>query len=51
MPTVKNGKVSLNLKVDKDTYDKWVKIACQQGIMNMSEFIRSAVNKVVDNYG
>lgn len=49
MPAVKNGKVSLNLKVNKDVYDKWVKAACQQGIMNMSEFIRLTVNKVIDN--
>ena len=47
MPTVKNGKVSLNLKVNKDMYDKWVKAACQQGIMNMSEFIRLTVSKAI----
>lgn len=45
MPTVKNGKVSLNLKVSEEQYKRWVKKAGENGILNMSEFIRKMVEK------
>lgn len=45
MPTVKNGKVSLNLKVSEEMYKHWIKKAAEKQILNMSEFIRQMVEK------
>lgn len=45
MPKVKNGKVSLNLKLSEDMYNRWVKEAGRQGILNLSEFIRYIVER------
>lgn len=45
MPTAKNGKVSLNLKLPEDVYSRWVKIAGSMGILNFSLFIREMVEK------
>lgn len=45
MPKVKNGKVSLNLKLDEDMYNRWVEKACDMRITNISEFIRLMVEK------
>lgn len=45
MPTPKNGKVSLNLKLPEDVYSRWVKIAGSMGILNFSLFIREMVEK------
>lgn len=49
MPTVKNGKVSLNLKISQEMYDKWVSKAAEMKILNMSEFIRQMVEKSIKN--
>ena len=57
MPKVKDGKVSLNLKVDENFYNRWlyddgdwririwVDEACDMRITNISEFIRLMVEK------
>lgn len=45
MPKVKNGKVSLNLKLDEDMYNRWIEEACDMRITNISEFIRLMVEK------
>lgn len=45
MPKVKDGKVSLNLKVDEDMYNHWIEKACDMRITNISEFIRLMVEK------
>lgn len=47
MPAVKDGKVSLNLKVPEEMYNRWVQQACKMGILNMSEFIRLMVEKSI----
>lgn len=49
MPTVKNGKISLNLKISQEMYDKWVSKAAEMKILNMSEFIRQMVEKSIKN--
>ena len=49
MPTVKDGKVSLNLKLSEEMYNHWVQQACNMGILNMSEFIRLMVEKGIEN--
>lgn len=48
MPKVKDGKVSLNLKVDEDMYNHWVEKACDMRITNISEFIRLMVEKGIN---
>lgn len=45
MPSIKNGKVSFNLKIPEDTYNKWVKEAGVRGILNLSHFIRVMVEE------
>lgn len=45
MPNIKDGKVSLNLKVSEDKYNAWVEAAAYMRILNMSEFIRNMVDK------
>ena len=49
MPTPKNGKVSINLKLNEEMYNRWVEAALKIKIMNMSEFIRSMVEKGINN--
>ena len=49
MPTPKNGKVSINLKLSEEMYNRWVEIALKMKIMNMSEFIRSMVEEGIKN--
>lgn len=49
MPSVKNGKVSLNLKVSEETYNKWIEKAAALKILNMSEFIRKMVESGIKN--
>lgn len=49
MPKVQDGKVSLNLKVPAEVYDKWVSKAAELKILNISEFIRQMVNSSIDN--
>ena len=49
MPKVQDGKVSLNLKVPQEMYDKWVSKAAELKILNMSEFIRRMVEKSINN--
>lgn len=49
MPNAKNGKVSLNLKVSEDTYNRWVEKAAALRILNMSEFIRKMVESGIKN--
>lgn len=49
MPKVKNGKISLNLKVDEDMYNRWVEKACDMRITNISEFIRLMVEKGINS--
>ena len=49
MPKVKDGKVSLNLKVDEDMYNRWVDEACDMRITNISEFIRLMVEKGIES--
>lgn len=47
MPKVKDGKISLNLKVPEEMYNRWVKEAGQRGILNLTEFIKSMVEEGV----
>lgn len=47
MPNVKDGKVSLNLKITEEQYNKWVEAAAKQKILNMSQFIRDAVDEFI----
>lgn len=49
MPKVKDGKVSLNLKLSEEMYNRWVDKACEMRITNMSEFIRLMVEKEINN--
>lgn len=49
MPKAKNGKVSLNLKLDEGMYKRWVDKACELRITNISEFIRLMVEKGIRN--
>lgn len=49
MPKVKDGKVSLNLKLDEDMYNRWVETACDMRITNISEFIRLMVEKGINS--
>lgn len=49
MPKVKDGKVSLNLKISEEMYNKWVSKAAEKKILNMSEFIRQMVEKGISN--
>lgn len=49
MPKAKNGKISFNLKLNEDTYNRWVEIACDMRITNISEFIRLMVEKGINN--
>lgn len=49
MPTAKNGKVSINLKIDENVYRYWVDKACDMRITNISEFIRLMVKKGIDS--
>lgn len=48
MPKVKDGKVSLNLKLDEDMYNRWVETACDMRITNISEFIRLMVEQEIN---
>lgn len=45
MPKVKDGKVSINLKVTEEMYNHWVDKACEMRITNISEFIRLMVEQ------
>lgn len=45
MPKVKDGKVSFNLKLSEEMYNRWVDKACEMRITNISEFIRLMVEK------
>ena len=45
MPKVKDGKVSLNLKLSEEMYYRWVDKACEMRITNISEFIPLMVEK------
>lgn len=45
MPKVKDGKVSLNLKLSEEMYNRWVDKACEMRITNISEFIRLMVER------
>lgn len=47
MPKVINGKISFNLKLTEETYNKWVKEAGKLGMLNLSEFIRLMVEKSI----
>lgn len=49
MPKVKDGKISLNLKISEEMYNKWVSKAAEMKILNMSEFIRQMVEKGICN--
>lgn len=49
MPKVKDGRVSFNLKLPEDMYNKWVDKAAEMRILNMSEFIRQMVEKAIEN--
>lgn len=49
MPSVKNGKVSINLKLSEEMYNRWVDKAAEFRILNMSEFIRQMVEKAIKN--
>ena len=49
MPAVKNGKVSINLKLPEEMYNRWVDKAAELRILNMSEFIRQMVEKGMRN--
>lgn len=49
MPSVKNGKVSINLKLSEEMYNKWVDKAAEMRILNMSEFIRQMVEKAINH--
>lgn len=49
MPKVKDGKVSLNLKLSEEMYNRWVDRACEMRITNISEFIRLMVEKGINN--
>lgn len=49
MPNAKNGKVSLNLKLNEEMYKRWVDKACELRITNISEFIRLMVEKGIRN--
>lgn len=48
MPKVKDGKISFNLKIDKDTYTRWVDAMCDMRMTNLSAFIRDMVDKGID---
>lgn len=48
MPKVKDRKVSLNLKLDEDMYNRWVETACDMRITNISEFIRLMVEQEIN---
>lgn len=49
MPKVTNGKVSINLKLPVDMYNKWIEKAAALKILNMSEFIRQMVEKGIQH--
>lgn len=49
MPNPKDGKVSLNLKISEEMYNRWVSKAAEMKILNMSEFIRQMVEKGIKN--
>lgn len=49
MPQIKNGKVSLNLKVTEEQYNKWLDMASKMKILNMSQFIRDMVEEGIKN--
>ena len=49
MPKVKDGKVSINLKLSEEMYNRWVDKAAEKRILNMSEFIRQMVEKGIQN--
>lgn len=49
MPTVKDGRVSINLKLSEEMYNRWVDEAAKMRLLNMSEFIRQMVEKGIKN--
>lgn len=49
MPTVKNGKVSINLKLSEEMYNRWVEKAAEMRILNMSEFVRRMVERGIQS--
>lgn len=49
MPKVKDGKVSINLKLPEEMYNRWVDKAMEIRLLNMSEFIRQMVEKGIKN--
>ena len=50
MPKPKDGKISLNLKISEEMYNRWVSKAAEMKILNMSEFIRQMVEKGIFYY-
>ena len=49
MPNPKDGKISLNLKISEEMYNRWVSKAAEMKILNMSEFIRQMVERSIKN--